>query len=331
MKHTAVKPARRLGWQTLFLAAVVLLIVGFGTYVGLDSLPPRAFNGQRAYDYLKQLCALGPRRSGSAAMTKQRELLIAHFKQLGGQVELQKFSAPHPLDGSPVPMANLIVRWHPERAERILLCGHYDTLPFPLRDPVNRKGPFVGANDNGSGVALLMELARDMPSLGGTCGVDFVLFDAEEFIFAEDGHYFLGSEHFASQYAADHAKYHYRCAVLLDMVGAADLRIYPETFSVSWEDSRWLTDEIWATASRLGVAEFKTEPMIEVRDDHLPLHDIAGIPACDVIGIEYPPWHTQGDTPDKCSAASLAKVGWVIREWLKTAVQARPANQSPGP
>ena len=62
----------------------------------------------------------------------------------------------------------------------------------------------------------------------------------------------------------------------------------------------------------------------EVRDDHLALHNIAKIPTCDVIDFDYPRpgrvnyWHTQQDTPDKCSALSLAKVGWVIHEWLKT-------------
>ena len=63
--------------------------------------------------------------------------------------------------------------------------------------------------------------------------------------------------------------------------------------------------------------EFVPRVKHEIQDDHVPLHDLGGIPICDVIDFDYPPWHTQGDTPDKCSAASLAKVGWVIREWLK--------------
>ena len=163
-----------------------------------------------------------------------------------------------------------------------------------------------------------------MASLDLPFGVDFVLFDGEEFIFSEDDHFFRGSEYFARQYAAQRAKsagqskYRYRCGVLLDMVGDANLQIYQEGYSVSWPDSRSLVDEIWATARRLGVGEFITQPKYTIRDDHLALHDIAGIPACDIIDFDYPPWHTQGDTPDKCSASSLAKVGWVLREWLKT-------------
>ena len=106
--------------------------------------------------------------------------------------------------------------------------------------------------------------------------------------------------------------------VLLDMVGAADLQIYEEQHSVSWDDTRPLVDQIWATAARLGVGEFIASA--EIRHSATTTcrcTTLAGIPACDVIDFDYPPWHTQGDTPDKCSASSLAKVGWVICEWLK--------------
>ena len=320
MKHVQEsKPVRRFSPQRLFLAAVILLgLIVAGTIAFVESGPWFiGFNGSRAYDYLKQLCALGPRRSGSPAMAAQQELLVKHFEKLGGKVELQRFTARNPLDGSAVPMANIIVRWNPEKQDRVLLCGHYDTLPFPLRDPQDPRGRFVGANDNGSGVAILMELANDMKSLDLPFGVDFVMLDGEEFIFQEDGHYFLGSEHFAREYAAGRLPGHYRCGVLLDMVGDANLQLHEESTSVSWPDVRPVVDSIWKTAARLGVREFIPRVKYGVLDDHVPLHDIGGIPICDVIDMDYPPWHTQGDTPDKCSAASLAKVGWVIREWLK--------------
>jgi Zn-dependent M28 family amino/carboxypeptidase len=216
-------------------------------------------------------------------------------------------------------MANLIVHWHPQRKERILLCTHYDTLPFPMLDPVNPRGRFVGANDGGSGVAVLMELAHEMPRLETNYGVDFVCFDGEEFIFRTTDRYFLGSEFFARTYAKDPPPYRYRYGVLLDMIGDADLQIYQERNSVSWRDTRPLVDQVWATARRLGVREFIARKGYAVRDDHLPLHNIGKIPCIDVIDFDYPPWHTQGDTIERCSALSLAKVGWVIREWLKAA------------
>ena len=280
----------------------------------LEDIP---FQGARAYEYLRRLCALGPRPSGSPGMAAQQKLLAEHFRSLGGQVEFQPFRVRHPIDGSPVQLANLIVRWHPERTERIVLCAHYDTLPFPLQDPVDKKGRFVGANDGASGVAVLMELAHDMPDLQRKYGVDFVLFDGEEFMFEPDGRFFLGSEYFATAYAKLRPPYRYRWGVLLDMVGDADLQLYQERYSMGWKDTRPLVENIWATAGRLGVREFIPSRGYSIRDDHLALHNIAGIPCCDVIDFDYPSWHTQADTPDKCSPLSLAKVGWVIREWLR--------------
>ena len=327
------KPRRRLWGQTLFRGAAVTiscLLVGYmvlldgsngsaqtsASQLKLEDIP---FNGERAFGYLKQLCQLGRRPSGSPGMAAQQRLLIEHFEKLGGKVELQKFNIRHPQDGSTVPMANMIVRWHPEKTDRILLCTHYDTLPYPMLDRQNPRGTFVGANDGASGVALLMELAHDMAEFDGKYGVDFVLFDGEEFIFKPKGRFFLGSRYFAQQYRKDRSAARYRWGVLLDMVGDADLKLYQEGYSMSWRDTRPLVTDIWATARRLGVREFIPRRGQHIRDDHLPLHNTAGIPCCNIIDFDYPAWHTEADTPEKCSALSLAKVGWVIREWLKAA------------
>jgi hypothetical protein len=191
-------------------------------------------------------------------------------------------------------------------------------------DRTDPRGVFVGANDGASGTALLMALGHDMPGLSVRYGVDFVFFDGEEFTFSLDDPFFLGSEFFATTYAKEPPPYRYRWGVLLDMVGDADLQIYQERHSTWWPDTRPLVQEIWETARRLGVREFIAKRKHEVRDDHLPLHNIAGIPACDIIDFDYPAWHTRGDTPEQCSALSLAKVGWVLREWLSTTRPDRP-------
>ena len=105
------------------------------------------------------------------------------------------------------------------------------------------------------------------------------------------------------------------------MIGDADLQILQERNSMAWRDTRPLVGQIWETARRLGVREFVPRKMLfEVQDDHIKLHNIAKIPTCDIIDMDYPSWHTRQDLPEKCSALSLAKVGWVMQEWLKTAV-----------
>lgn len=297
------------------------------------------FDGQRAYGYLQQICAIGPRVSGSPGMMQQLRLLRQHFAQLGGHVSFQQFLVPNPLGGRKVQMINTIVQWHPEKQERILLCAHYDTRPLPDRDPnpiQQREGKFIGANDGASGVAVLMELANLMPSLDIRYGVDFVLFDGEELVYVERrDRYFLGSEWFARQYVKQPPPYKYRWGVLLDMVGDTDLQIYQEGHSVSWDDTRPLVAAIWGTAQRLGVSEFVARAKYQVQDDHLALRHVAKIPTCDIIDFDYPAWHTASDLPDHCSPTSLAKVGWVVYEWLRgqgaevgDRGSAKPANGS---
>jgi hypothetical protein len=283
------------------------------------------FDGERSYKVLKDLCAIGPRVSGSAGMEKQRKYLEKYLVTRGAKVDLQSFDIRHPEDGSRVTMHNMIVRWHPERQDRILLCAHYDTRPFPDQDPdpSERKGVFLGANDGASGVALLCGLADYMQDLKGPYGVDFVFFDGEEFVFRKDRDpYFLGSTKFARDYLENPPAHRYRWGVLLDMVADEQLQIYQEVNS--WKYARPLVQDIWSVARKLGVTEFRHQRRHEIRDDHLPLNEIARIPTCDIIDFDYPRpgwrtsyWHTRQDNPAHCSAVSLARVGWVVHEWLR--------------
>lgn len=288
----------------------------------LEQIP---FDGAAAYQWIKDLCAIGSRTSGTAGMLKQQKMLTEHFKSLGAKVVPQSFDIRHPQTGERTTLTNLVVQWHPDRKERILLAAHYDTRPFPDRDPVNKQGLFVGANDGASGVAVLCELGRQMPKFQSRYGVDFVLFDGEELIYTDQDEYFLGSKHFARDYVVNPPPYRYKQGALLDMVGDADLQIYYEQNSVTWPDTRPVAQAIWGTAKRLGVGEFIPRVRHLIRDDHLAIHDDAGIPMCDIIDFDYPNphfrgsfWHTTEDKPENCSALSLAKVGWVISEWLKS-------------
>ena len=317
--------------KSISLAAIGLVALTLVVYLATShsngqSRRKNPIDGERAYKYLQQVCEIGRRVSGTPGMTRQQDMLDKHFSQLGGRVLMQAFEVRHPEDGSPVAMKNMIVEWHPDRKERILICAHYDTRPYPDQDRKRPRGLFIGANDGASGVALLSELAHFMPALDSRYGVDFVLFDGEELIFdqrRDADRYFLGSTHFARSYATNPPAHRYRCGVLMDMIADADLQLYYE--KTSMKHARPLVLDIWRTAASLGVTEFKQRSRHEVRDDHLPLNNIAKIPTCDIIDFDYPRpgfrersyWHTEADTPDKCSADSLAKVGWVLLEWLK--------------
>ncbi len=285
-----------------------------------------AIDTKRAMDYLQQICDLGPRPSGSVAMDRMRQIVTQHCQDLGASVTLQPFQARHPESGEPVSMVNLIVSWLPEKTDRVLLCAHYDTRPFPDQDRINPRGRFIGANDGGSGVALLMELCHALKKLPLNVGVDFVLFDGEEFLFDErrDANlYFLGSTYFAQQVALGAVPGKYRSGILVDMIADKRLDLFYEANSFRY--NRELNEQIWEIAKKQQIREFKPRINHEIRDDHLPLNQIAKIPTIDLIDFDYPSpgsrvqfWHTQQDIPANCSGESIGKVASVLLEWLKS-------------
>lgn len=287
-----------------------------GSAEAYGELPSTAIriDGNRAYRYLVKVCRLGTRVSGSDGMARQQQMIVDHFSKMKCEVKYQPFEAVHPLQGTPVRMNNIIVSWHPEAKERVLIACHYDTRPFPDRDPVNRGAVFIGANDGASGVAFFMELGHHMDKIKPKYGVDFVFFDGEELVFDRRGKYFLGSEHFAKQYRDGNTKCKYVAGVLLDMLGDKRLNVYYEKNSMKMAPN--VTKSLFAAAKDVGVREFVPRVKHEVQDDHLPLNQIAGIPTCDLIDFDYPYWHTSRDIPANCSGASLEKVGLVITHWL---------------
>jgi len=281
-----------------------------------------SFDGNRSFDYLKDICKIGPRPSASKGMGKQKKYIQTHFESIGGQFLQQEFIAKSPYSGKNVKLHNLLIRWHPERTRRILICCHHDTRPFADADKRNPRAKFIGANDGGSGVALLCELGHHMESLDGVFGIDFVFFDGEEFVIQRPrDRMFLGSTFFAEQYSRGIPKWRYECAVLVDMVADKDLQIPLEGNSLHF--ARGLTEEIWDVAREIGVKEFVPEEFKFIRDDHLPLNEIAKIPTCDIIDFNFPNptagniyWHTREDKIENCSAESLGKVGAVVLAWL---------------
>jgi glutaminyl-peptide cyclotransferase len=319
----------------VFLAAGYLLMSFFGfnqdrtaegqekqgTPFAVDRLPPEVkdvpFDGKRAMEYLESLCAIGPRMSGTPAMVKQQELIRKHFDKLGLKVRSQDFTAKQTSQNKAVDMTNLIVSFHPDKNRRIILCSHYDTRPIADQEPDPRKWrePFLSANDGGSGVAFLMEMARHMKDLMLNVGVDFVCFDGEEYIFQrERDRYFFGSEHFATDWKKNKRQPSYVAAVLLDMIAGKNAKFPVEGYS--WLMHRDLCLDIWRTATEVRAAAFKEQIGERVQDDHLALQR-AGIPAVDLIDFEYPHWHRLSDTPDNCSPEPMVQIAKVLGTWMQ--------------
>ena len=272
------------------------------------------WDSRRAFGYLQKVCEIGPRVSGTEGMLKQRAMIIEHFRQFGCEIRAQAFDVAHPQTGIPVRMTNLVISFDPTAKLRVVLACHYDTRPFPDRDRVRPRGPFIGANDGASGVALFMEMAHHMKTIRPRYGVDFVMFDGEELVYQDFDKYFIGSEYFARWYRDNPPDYKYVCGVVADMVADKNLNIYIERNSLKMAPK--VTQSLWVTARNMKVKEFIFKQKYEVRDDHLAMNQIAGIPTADIIDFDYPYWHTTRDTARSCSATSLSKVGRVLLQWL---------------
>jgi len=278
--------------------------------VGLNCTtnPPAEFKGDRAYQYLKEQCQFGPRYPGSPGHKALKEYLLDFFSTYTNLVRSQDFLWEDTSESLKLELGNIIASFYPEKNERVILCAHWDTRPWADKDPdpANRSTPILGANDGASGVAVLMELATILSKRKPKYGVDIVLFDGEDY--GSDEHperWCLGSNHFSRNLGEYKASF----GILLDMVGDRDLQIHPEGYS-SWY-AKEIVELVWKKAGRLSISEFKPEIKHFMIDDHLPLIR-AGIPCIDLIDFDYPYWHTLEDTPDKCCAESLEKVGRVL-------------------
>jgi hypothetical protein len=277
------------------------------------------FDGKRAMGYLELICSIGPRMSGTRGMKRQQEVIDKHFRDLGLPVELQSFTVKQNSQREPVSMSNMIVRIHPDRKRRVILCSHYDTRPIADQEPDPRKWrePFVSANDGGSGVAFLMELAHHLPALKTGVGIDLVLFDGEEYIFETNrDEYFFGSKHFAQAWRKDKDRPDYAAAILFDMIAGKNAKFPVEGYS--WLKARELCVDIWRLAGELRCGAFQERLGDRVLDDHLALQNV-GIPAIDIIDFDYPHWHRLSDTPQNCSAEPMVQVAKVIGAWLQRA------------
>ncbi|MBU1320352.1 MAG: M28 family peptidase [candidate division Zixibacteria bacterium] len=294
--------------SNLLVAAVLLILFTVMSLPGCGS-GKVTFDGDRAYVYLTEQCDFGPRNPGSDGASKALEYFKAFFETRLDTVELQNFEFTDTIsDTTFSDLTNIIARFNPGRLPRVLLCAHWDTRPYADMDPnvALQNQPILGANDGASGCAVLMELANLLPHIDCPYGVDIVLFDAEDY--GESGnldYYCIGSKY----YVENIDQGHYAFGILLDMVGATDMRIYRERYSHMY--AKRIVDQVWSEAAEQGASHFVDSIKHTVYDDHLPFLE-KGIPVIDIIDFDYPSWHTQADTPDKCSPSSLAAVGKVL-------------------
>ncbi len=258
------------------------------------------FDGQRAHRDIARQLEFGARSSGSHQQTEMLTWMETELHTAGWQTEIQTGTMlTHEI-------RNLIAK-RGAGPPQIIIAAHYDTRLHADQDPnpANLQMPVPGANDGASGVAVLLELARTIPTAWEN-QIWLVFFDAEDNGNIPTWDWILGSRYFVSQLTE-----HPDAVVIVDMIGDADLNIHIEKNS-----DLTLTTEIWGQAAALGYADqFIPTPKYRILDDHIPFLQ-AGIPAADLIDFDYPYWHTTADTLDKVSPESLQVVGDTLLAWL---------------
>ena len=243
------------------------------------------FNADSAYHYIQTQVQFGPRAPNSIGHKKCADYLINSFKNFGADVILQEDLVKR-YDGLNMNMKNIIASYNSDAYKRILLCAHWDTRFMADYDSINTNSPIIGANDGGSGVGVLLEIARQINLHPINIGVDIILFDVEDQgqpsgdVNTIADSWCLGSQYWSKD---PHQKnYFANYGILLDMVGAKNAKFTKEGASVYYAEK--VVDKVWTVASKNGFSDFfisqKTDPII---DDHLYINDLIHIPTINIV------------------------------------------------
>lgn len=296
------------------LRPVVLMVILVSCLAGTAVADDLKGYQKIIWKQLEVVTAFGPRPPGSPALQKLRAYIKKVGKKYADEVHEQPFTYQQRPGGPSVAMANIELLFHGQSNKAPLLLGaHYDTRPFAdeEKDEYSRRFPIVGANDGGSGTAVLLGLAQYLHTHKPQRPVRLVFFDGEDYGVKHSSNYFLGSKHYAAELQkTDRTQWPY-AVLIIDMVADKDLKISRETYS--HENASWMLKIVMDAAKRQNATAFLNPPKHTVRDDHLPFIGI-GIPAAVLIDFDYTHWHTLQDTLDKCSAESMFTVFSVVVE-----------------
>jgi glutaminyl-peptide cyclotransferase len=312
---------KRLLRASLLLGGALTLLVALSTALRAVAATPANlphFDGQKAYDYARELIACGPRYNGSEGLVCAQGFIKKQFPH--DNLEDDAFTANTP--AGPQRMHNLIVRFPGKKDGIILLATHYETN-YPLRNT-----SFIGANDGASTTGLLIEIGNDLRERlrqdGGKLdgySVWLLFDDGEEAVQQwSDSDSLYGTRHIAAKWASDGTLKRIRALLVADMIGDKDLDVQRDQNSTPW-----LLDVVDEAAKKCGYGKYFFQSTTTVEDDHLPFVR-RGVPSADVIDLDYGPhdfahpdgWHhTTQDTLDKISARSLTIDGDVFLETIR--------------
>ncbi|MBC7776516.1 MAG: M28 family peptidase [Phycisphaerae bacterium] len=252
------------------------------------------FSADSAFLFVKKQVDFGPRVPNTPAHQKCSAWLVKEFRRYGFTVIEQKVQAPY-YKGGTFNGVNIIAQYKPEAQKRLCIAAHWDSRNEADKDTKDTNKPIDGADDGGSGIGILLELARTLHSHPVDVGVDLICFDLEDN--GDDDHdapetWCLGSQYWAKNlHRPSYSPYY---AILLDLVGAKGARFYKEGYSR--EVAPQTVEKVWGMAISLGYGEyFINEDRGGITDDHVFVIRGAQIPMIDIVSMPNDGNHPFGD------------------------------------
>jgi Zn-dependent M28 family amino/carboxypeptidase len=261
--------------------------------------------GAALRDVRRLASGIGPREATSNNFAEAADLVEARFERLGYEVRRTTVRVPAGNSwGTPVPRgssANVIAepRGFDPRRPHVVVGAHLDTVPVA-----------PGAEDNASGIAVMLELARMTAQRPAVLPVRFIAFGAEEPRGPGDAlHHFGSRQHVASLSGSERRAV--RAMVSLDRVG---VRASYVPVCAATDSGNQLRRAIRSAARRVDIV---TRSCMNRASDHWS-YAKADIPAVRLGSIPYAGYHSRGDVPSVVDRRQLDRVGRVVWAWLQT-------------
>ena len=317
-------------WVILLLALVVISCDNKVETPDND-LPPTpkvvvpSFDSENAFNMIAKQVEFGPRVPNSSGHEAAGAWLVEQLTATGGKIYEQDFVATA-YNNVKLKSKNIVAAFNPDNPKRLLLCAHWDTRHVADQDidAGRQEEPILGADDGGSGVGVLLEIARLLgQDTSLKLGVDIILFDSEDHG-APDGDastmdsWCLGSQHWGK--TPHVANYRAQMGILLDMVGHKSPRFTKEGTSMRFAPT--IMNKVWDIAAAKGYgAFFDPTETSGITDDHVYVNQLTGIPTIDIINRDLSTesrfgqhWHTHNDNMDIIGKGTLKAVGQVVLE-----------------
>lgn len=276
--------------------------LGAITVTPREPTQPLEFQVNAAMAHVRTLEQYGVREAGSEAEAQAAQYLADRLATFGLEPRIEEFALPN---GA---VSRNVVARIPSASDRVMVLGaHFDTI-----------APSPGANDNGSGCGILLELARILSVQPVAATVEVVFFGAEERVGSNPDDHHFGSRHRVAQMTPEELA-STAGMISIDMVGYGP-EFHTRTMG---RGPMQLSDIMLERARALGIRlTYRRDPGSTGWSDH-EAYELAGIPVSWLEWRDDPVYHTAGDVAAHLQPDRLDMTGRLVLDVMRTLSAAR--------